>query len=363
MSLFDHEAVERLAIGAGILGTGGGGNPYLGKIHAQKHVAQGAQIKLVSLADVPDDAHVVSVGGMGSPTVGIERLPRGDECLLAVRALERHLGVRCTHLIAAEIGGSNAMAPLTVAALAGLPVIDADGMGRAFPELQMDTYMIYGLPPTPAAFADPFGQTMVLEGIRDPHTLERYARAVTIQMGGASGGANVFSGADAKRTAIPGTYSLAIAMGGAVLDARRSSTDPIDAALSVSGGVRLFTGKIVDVARRMEGGFARGVLRLSGTGVDSGQELRLDFQNENLIARTVDGRVLAVVPDLICVVDADTAEPITTEVVRYGLRVAVLGIPAPALMKTPEALAVVGPAAFGYADVPYLPISGAYGAG
>jgi uncharacterized protein len=69
-----------------------------------------------------------------------------------------------------------------------------------------------------------------------------------------------------------------------------------------------------------------------------------------------------VVPDLICIVDEDTAEPITTELLRYGMRVAVVGIPAPDLLRTPEALAVVGPAAFGYPDVPYLPMPGVFGA-
>ena len=67
------------------------------------------------------------------------------------------------------------------------------------------------------------------------------------------------------------------------------------------------------------------------------------------------------VPDLICLVDQVTAEPVTTEVVRYGLRVAVLGIPAPAMLRTPAALAVVGPAAFGYHDVMYEPLPGVYG--
>ena len=58
----------------------------------------------------------------------------------------------------------------------------------------------------------------------------------------------------------------------------------------------------------------------------------LDFQNENLLEYTTknarsDGqrdKVLAVTPDLIAGVDADTGEPITTEALRYGLRVAVL---------------------------------------
>ncbi len=103
------------------------------------------------------------------------------------------------------------------------------------------------------------------------------------------------------------------------------------------------------------------MLQLEGSGGDAGRTLRIDFQNENLIARTNEGDILAVVPDLICLVDADSAEPITTEIVRYGLRVVVLGIPAPEMLKTPRALAVIGPAAFGYRDVPYIPLPGTYG--
>jgi DUF917 family protein len=103
-----------------------------------------------------------------------------------MRALERHLGRPFTYVIPGEIGGSNSMRPMIVAALAGLPVADGDGMGRAFPELQMVTFTIYGVAPTPGALADPRGHEVVFAGIADPQTLERYARAVTIQMGGAA---------------------------------------------------------------------------------------------------------------------------------------------------------------------------------
>ncbi len=88
----DDHALERIAIGAGILGTGGGGNPYLGKTHARTLLAAGARPVVVDSDEVPDDALVVSVGGMGSPTIAIERIQRGDESLRAMRALERHLG-------------------------------------------------------------------------------------------------------------------------------------------------------------------------------------------------------------------------------------------------------------------------------
>ncbi|MDP9366335.1 MAG: DUF917 domain-containing protein [Chloroflexota bacterium] len=358
----DAAALERIAIGAGILGTGGGGNPYLGLLHARLMVEAHGPVAVVDPDEVPDDALVVSVGGMGAPIVSIERIRQGDEELNALRALEAHLGRRCTLLVPGEIGGANALRPLALAARIGLPVVDGDAMGRAFPELQMETFAIHGVRPTPAALADPRGHVALFDRIADAETLERYARAVTIQMGGAAGYAfPPLTGAELKRTVIPRTLTLADGIGAAVLAARARHADPVAAVLAVAGGQRLFAGKIVDVDRRLEGGFARGTLRLDGLAADAGRALRVDFQNENLIARADDGEVLAVVPDLICLVDADTAEPVTTEVLRYGLRVLVLGIPAPAQLKTPEALAVVGPAAFGYPDVPYVPLRGVYG--
>lgn len=172
-----NDDLERLAIGAGILGTGGGGNPYIGKIHAKKLLSEGRTITVASLDDVPDDALVTSVGFMGSPVVSFERIRSGDEQVSALRALEQRIGRQFTHVIPSEIGGSNSVAPMTAAALTGLPVIDGDGMGRAFPELQMDTFMIYGVPAAPArspthADMSPFSTAlptrMCLSGTRVP---------------------------------------------------------------------------------------------------------------------------------------------------------------------------------------------------
>jgi DUF917 family protein len=82
--------------------------------------------------------------------------------------------------------------------------------------------------------------------------------------------------------------------------------------------------------------------------------MHITFQNENLIAR-VDGEVKAIVPDLICILDSETAEPITTETLRYGQRVKVMAVSVPPIMRTPEALAIFGPQAFGL-DEPFTPI-------
>jgi len=52
----------------------------------------------------------------------------------------------------------------------------------------------------------------------------------------------------------------------------------------------------------------------------------------------------------------------TRAIIRYGLRVSVLRVPAPGLLTTPEALRTVGPAAFGYGDTEYRRGEGIYGA-
>ncbi len=114
----------------------------------------------------------------------------------------------------------------------------------------------------------------------------------------------------------------------------------------------VFRGKVVDVERRTIEGFARGRARF--TSFDGDSHLEIAFQNEHLVA-VVDGQVRCTVPDLICVLEDDTAEPITTEGLRYGQRVTVVAISTPDLMRTPEALAVFGPACFGL-DMPFRPV-------
>jgi DUF917 family protein len=228
-------------------------------------------------------------------------------------------------------------------------------MGRAFPELQMTTFFIYGIAPTPTAVCDEKGNTAIIEDAVSATWVERLARAVTIAMGCAP----VFtfapmSAADVRRTAIPGTLSLARSLGDAVRRGQRDKANPIEAILATVPGRVLFQGKIVDIERRTTEGFARGRVTIDGIGDDAGSQLVVDFQNENLVARR-DGALIVTVPDLICIVDAERGEPITTELLRYGFRVSVLGFAAPPLLKTPEALAVVGPEAFGY-EAAYAPL-------
>src|SRR5438045_9638848 len=111
----DAEAIEDIAIGAGILGTGGGGSPYVGKLMVLGHLARGATLNVVGPEEVDDQATCISLGGMGAPIVSVEKVWRGDEPLVAMRAVERYSGRKVDYIIPQEIGASNSSRPRAMA--------------------------------------------------------------------------------------------------------------------------------------------------------------------------------------------------------------------------------------------------------
>ena len=343
-----------LARGATLLGTGGGGDPYIGKMLVERVLGDGA-ITILDPDDLTDDMLVIPTAQMGAPTVMIEKIPAGTEPTLALRALEDHLGRTADATMPIECGGINSMIPLIVAAETGLPVVDADGMGRAFPELSMETFAVYGVQGSPLALAGERGEKVIIDTGTDNRQMEWLARAVTIRLGGVGHIAEyAMTGAEVRRTAVPRTISMALRLGRAIRLAREEKRSPVDAiadtlATTLYPHLReLCVGKVVDVERRTTDGFAKGRAVIAPIGPDQ-EPFEIAFQNENLTARQGD-HLVAIVPDLICVVDHETAEPITTEGLRYGQRVRVLGISTPDLMRTPDALDTFGPVAFGLDD-------------
>lgn len=194
-----------------------------------------------------------------------------------------------------EAGGLNSAIPFAIAARLGLPLIDADGMGRAFPELQMVTLTLFGVSATPMALADEKGNSVIINTI-DNHWTERFVRSITIDMGSSAMIAiYALTGKQLREAAVPGTITLAENIGRTIRQARHVHRDAIETVLDVTGGIKLFSGKISDVERRTETGFARGEATIDGMGSDAGSTLKICFQNEFLIALQ-DGEVRVTVP-------------------------------------------------------------------
>lgn len=351
-----EEDIDALEIGSAILGTGGGGNPYIGKLRARQALRDGRVLSVLELEDLPDDAKVVSMGGIGAPLISFERIKEGREGLRCLRALEERLAFKTDAVACEEIGGQNAFEPLITASYAGLPVVDCDGMGRAFPEMQMTTYSIYGHRSTPSVMCDPHGNVVIFDHAISEKWHERMARACVISQGGASTLASApMNGSFVRQFAIPHSYTKAIALGRAVMAARRRHGDPVAALCEMENGRLVQTGKIVDLKRHLRGGFVTGEAIIEGFDAHVGETGSVLIQNENLVFKR-DGAVEVVVPDLIIILDIDSGEAITTEMLRYGQRVAVVALPCHPLLATPQALEVVGPKGFGFRDIIYRPM-------
>ncbi|XP_060597599.1 uncharacterized protein LOC132751461 [Ruditapes philippinarum] len=405
--LLSEYDIECIHIGAGILGCGGGGSPHLGRLLALRSLRSGKKIRVLTPSRFYQNAHpendlVCSVAFMGAPVAVYEKLVAGNETTGALACLqdlycvggykdgdltnkdgvdivkEEHVTYiddykvtageqlsmgdkRLSALMSGEIGGMNGMEPLVVGAALDLPVLDCDGMGRAFPELQMFTPFIYGNNPYPATLADDKGRHAAILYADSPKSVENHFRKVVINMG-CSGG-TVLSHFNKDRvlsSTVLHSTSHAWRIGDTILRARTENTSPVDEVVKLEHGKILVYGKISDVLRETTGGFNKGKFVITGLDQYAGKTINIEFQNEFLIAREVsegNHKLLACVPDLITLMDADTAQPIQTEELRFGIRVAVVAMRASPTISSEQALKFVGPQAFGYgADVQYTPL-------
>ena len=344
-----------VALGGAFLGTGGGGDPYIGRLMAEQAIEAHGPVPVIDVDSLPDDALIVPVAMMGAPTVMLEKLPRGDEAINALRSLEAVLGRKADAIFCIEAGGLNSTIPIAVAASAGLPIVDGDGMGRAFPELQMVSMTMFDVHACPMAMADEKGNALVLNTV-DNLSTEKFARVITVEMGGAGLIALYpMTGAEAKRAILRSSLTLITNIGRIIASEQAANRNPADRLATDLNGMRLFEGRVTDVDRRTEGGFARGRATIEGLEAYQGTSMTLHFQNEFLLAEDADGAPLAITPDLICLLDLETGQPITTETMAYGYRVIVFGLPCDPKWRSDHGLELVGPGYFGYEN-DYQPI-------
>ncbi len=340
--------VPALAAGAAIFGTGGGGAVTTSQFGVAAALDLHGPVRLRRVGELTPDDAVIVMAGIGAPTVGIEMLPSAEQPETLLREMERASGRRITAVMATEIGGTNGVGPVGWAAQLGLDVLDADGMGRAFPEATMVAMNVAGVPRNLTVLSDVVGNVTVMRTI-DATWLERHVRAFSVASGSLCLGASMLDAADVPGAVIEGTVSRAIEVGHAMLGAQ----DPVAALSRTLDASVLVNGKIVDVSRRTEGGFVRGSVTIAGTGAERDRLLRVELQNENLVVLE-DGEVLVSVPDLVTLVDSETGHAISTELLRFGQRVSVLAWACDPLWRTERGLEIAGPPAFGY-DIPYVP--------
>lgn len=353
------ESLQDLSAGAVFLATGGGGDPYVAYLATCKVLEESGPVELMSVNDLDDDAYVVAIGGVGAPSVSLELLPSVDDAEIALRAFEKHVGRSVDAVVSFEIGGGNSMIPIIAAAALNIPVVNGDGMGRALPEAQMMTYPIAGVAPTPALGIDYAGNTVTFE-TDSTATYERHVRSMAQAMGGMiTTVEHPMTGKQLKSSIVPDTISFSIELGRILREYRGNAQRiyrPLSEAFarSLYGDLfHIYTGKVVDHASSIIGGYDIGEARIESFDQDA-PPLIISIKNEFLVAR-VNEKVVASVPDLITVLDYETSTPINAERLRYGQRVTVYGVGCPDFYRQANAMAVVAPRCFGF-DFDFVPI-------
>jgi DUF917 family protein len=319
-----------------VLAAGASGDVELGLLMALVAVEALGPVAVVELDDLPDDALVVPCGLVGAPQVANERVFSGDEGRVLCRVLEDLHDSRVGALMCLETAGPNGLVPVTWAARAGVPLVDADGAGRAFPGLQQRAMHVAGVSASPVVLTDGRDNVLVIQAANDD-SAARLASTGAAGLGGVCAAAAYGMSAGRARTSvIAGSLSRAVALGHAINAQHWIGPAAVAEALPARA---LIEGRVTDLQRDSA--------TIDGTGGDAGRQLRIELQSEFLITLE-DGAVSAAVPDLIAVLTADSATPIGSETLRRGDRVAVLAAPANEIWRTEKGLAVAGPRAFGY---------------
>tara|TARA_Y100001960_G_C14510341_1_gene746144 strand:- start:226 stop:909 length:684 start_codon:yes stop_codon:yes gene_type:complete len=224
----------------------------------------------------------------------------------------------------------------------------------------MVTYNVGDVDINPIVAINDFYETAIFNS-RNSGSGEWLARAVCVRMGGICEMACYpMNAKQIKETAIHNTIKLSFDIGEVIEKARNQKTDPVMAIINYMEksnpprcGKVLFSGKINDLIRETLNGFTRGKLFLKS--LDSSDEMLIEFQNEFSYAKLNDKKLLAMVPDLICALDSETGEPITTDGLRYGQRIKIVAISATSIMRSKKALDLFGPRAFGL-NFDYTPL-------
>ncbi len=343
--IIKRKDIDNLTLGASFLGTGGGGDPYIGGLMLKSELKENEYIEIIRDNHLNRNSFILGNAMMGAPIVMIEKIPSAHYAKKALEMYSNVTGKKIDYITPLEIGGVNSTIPLITSIKSGIPVIDGDGMGRAFPELQMTTFYFNGINPSPIVVFDEKGNSSVVEGI-DGYWAEKISRSITLKYGG-SAYISLY-GTDLStytKSYVPGTLSLILELGELL------SEKKLDNILHKLNGFIISSGKITEIYRVVSKGFSKGYLLIDGF---NGDKIKIDFQNEYLIC-TKNNIITTSVPDLIVILDMFNLKPITTDRAKYGQKVIILGIPSSDKLRNSNALNYVGPKAFGY-DIEYIPV-------
>ncbi len=325
--------MEDIVLGSTLLGAGGGGSYEVG-LNLVRNLKN--DVVLEDPEEFPEKSNAVVVAAIGSPKVLLEKGigPELNYAFDAIKNLTAVGGIKLNCVIPAELGGLNSVAPFVTASERNIPVIDADGCGRAVPELGTTLLHLNRIPASPFVVANKKNDIIVgyLSDPTNTNEAEKIARCGVVSFGMLGAISSwVVDLKTINRCLAVKTLTLSQHVGRAIREAQSAEVDPVVKAIEVTNGREIIRGTILKIEMKTTDGFDFGKMIVDGIGEYKGEQVVIDIKNENMMVWKNDEPV-AMVPDLISLMTLD-GQPLSNSDTALGMEIAVLGIPAPVAWK------------------------------
>ncbi|PLR76716.1 DUF917 domain-containing protein [Bacillus sp. V3-13] len=353
--------IPLLAIGAKILSCGGGGDTKTVQHLLMSIMSDQDEIIVKTISDLVDE-WVVAVGIMGSTILFDEHIPSGREGVQVLELYESTHKTKVGALIPIEIGGVNALTPLVTAVLKNFPVVDGDGMGRAFPELSMTTFHLSGIPVAPLVLQT-HDEHMFIQDLDTIQSTTELAKDFMVRNEGFAHLLCFAANARKIKTSmIPGSLKLIHRLGVAVKKdtSKSQKIEEISDVFenSIYGRPNpVISGVVSEVNRWFEKGSLVGKLTVEGRSSFANKRIEIEFKNEFISIK--EEQYVSTTPDLILVLNDDNLLPYSVSEIQAGHSVIVFAVQAPNILRTKEMLELVGPENFDLA-VSYKTLPGEF---
>ncbi len=306
-------------------------------------------LPLLRPQQLPPSTTCAALCVLGSAAALADLPPTGDELELAVRELEHVVGSAFGAVYPLAAATVSAVVPLIAASQLGVPLLDVDGMGRAFALIHHTAMHLAGMLPTPLVLRGTTGESMSLKVLSPPRA-DALLRSSVDVLGGWAALASYPTTAGALTTAgLQGTTSRLLDVGRVLLSSR--DPDLLASRLAVVNGCRrVGRGRIVELEHLSRPTDTTVPTHPTSVVIERSYEqrrqLRLELRSE-VVAVFSDGALTAAVPDLITLMDVRRGEPAPLDGLQPGDLVDVLVMPAEPVWYSARGLAMVGPATHG----------------
>lgn len=348
--------------------TGGGGLPENGIESLMSEINEKGFVQITDISEIPDDAVAVCPFLMGS-------IAPHDEATLkemagfgfidgvnkekarlakAIQELEAYTGVKTTVVVPIELAGANTSGPISAGSSLGMMAVDGDYCGRAIPEILQITPYLYDRKWLPVASVDEWDNVCIIKKATNLRVVERIGKLISAGAYGLAGQAGfIMSGKELKETVIAGTLSKSYELGKFIREAQEAHLDHIPQKIAEKGGGWVLAeGKRTDFEDEDRIGYYWGTTTIQS---DAGDEYKIWFKNENHVCWK-NGEPFVSSPDLICVVDRHTGEPIPNPKMRQAQEVAIIVLPCDERLRQDKIKKVLDPQYFGFEDISYVPV-------